>query len=119
MIYFKSNILPAFAMMLAILMMSYGITGKVVLQYQIESKLEANISLEQTDSYFDNIALSFSKCFGSFVKILHDFDKLGFGLKFHCQHALIRFYPSFALSNIFLLILYQLLTQYYIDINAP
>ncbi|MFY7829306.1 MAG: hypothetical protein ACOVQ4_19405 [Flectobacillus sp.] len=119
MIYFKSNILTAFAMMLAIIMINYGIAGKVVLQYQIESKPETNIILEPVDGYFDDIALGISKCFKSLVKILHEYDELGFGLKFNAHQASIRFYHAFTLCNIFLLIPYRLLTQYYIDINAP
>lgn len=119
MIYFKSNILPIFALMLSVMVISYSITGRTMLQYQCENGLLAKLTLEQADTYFDEMTLAFSKNIGSILKILHDFDKLSFKLEFNCLNALIRFRPSNALSNIFLLVPYQLLTQYYIDINAP
>ncbi|MDI9866468.1 hypothetical protein QM480_19155 [Flectobacillus sp. DC10W] len=119
MIYFKSNILPIIAIIFSIIVISYSITGRTVLQYQIENGLVAKLTLEQADSYLEDVSLVFFKYLGSIARIIHDVDKLSFKLQFNCPDALIRFKPSNALSNIFLLVPYQLLTQYYIDINAP
>ena len=63
------------------MVISYSITGRAMLQYQSENGLLPKLTLEQADTYFDEMTLAFSKNIGSILKILHDFDKLGFKLE--------------------------------------
>jgi hypothetical protein len=69
------------------MVISYSITGRTMLQYQCENGLLAKLTLEQADTYFDEMTLAFSKNIGSILKILHDFDKLSFKLNLIAQRT--------------------------------